>query len=137
MKYFSNTEQPKWMISLATYLCTIKRYIKIAPVEMKSDIKVRLVVNAYGMLILDGMIEGKRHRFSTKKRATFWNILKYTCQIKTAFMHLYEVRFDTHSSVEENFETYGIHILENTKNYRNVFTQREELSKFKKLCRTF
>jgi len=137
MKFDSNTQQSKWMIGLATYVCTIKGYIKIAPIDMKSDIKVHLVVNAYGMLILDGMIEGKRHRFSTKKRATFWNILKYTCQIKTAFMHLYEERFDTPSITEENFRTYGLHILENTKNYRNLFSQREELSRFRKLCRTF
>lgn len=137
MKHFPNSEKSKWMIGLAAQLCAFKRYIKSGPVDDESDIKVKLVVNAYGMLILDGMIEGKRHRFSTKKRATLWNILKYTCQIKTVFMHLYEERFDMPTTTEENFRTYGQHILENTKNYRNLFSQREELSRFRKLCRTF
>jgi len=137
MKHFQNTEKLKWMIGLATHLCAIKRYVKAEPTAEESDIKVRLVVNAYGMLILDGMIEGKRHRFSTKKRATIWNILKYTCQMKSMFIHLYEERFDTPAATEENFRTYGLHILENTKNYRNLFSQKEELSRFRKLCRTF
>ncbi|MBD3788945.1 MAG: hypothetical protein IE885_01045 [Campylobacterales bacterium] len=80
MKHYPNTEQVKWMIGLATYLCAIKNYIHSKPINTESNIKVRLVVNTYGILILDGMIEGKRHRFSTQKRATLWNILRYTCK---------------------------------------------------------
>ncbi|UFH59492.1 hypothetical protein [Sulfurovum mangrovi] len=94
MKHYPNTES-KWMIGLATQLCTMKGYIRSEQKDIESDIKVKFVINRYGILILDGMIDGKRHRFSTRKRATIWNILIYTCQMKSTFMDLYEERFDS------------------------------------------
>lgn len=52
MKHFQNTDKSKWMIGLATHLCAINHRIKSEQIADESDIKVRLVVNTYGMLIL-------------------------------------------------------------------------------------
>lgn len=81
------------------------------------------------------MLPYQRRDTSTQKtKGVKWifNIILSVCQAK-----LYEKRLDALSLSGTSFKEYGSQILENTQSYRNEFTQKEELSKFKKLCKTF
>ncbi|TET89194.1 MAG: hypothetical protein E3J96_01810 [Sulfurovum sp.] len=136
-KSTQKTKGSKGINGIYTLMCQTKRYFQRNETSEYQDTRIRISVNAHGMIMLEGNIDGKRHRLSTRTKATFWLLAWYSCHASSAFLSLYEKRFDTLSQIDTTFREYGTQILENTQNYRNAFTQKEELSKFRTLCETF
>jgi len=99
--------------------------------------QVKVTVNKYGKIILDGTIYGGRHRFSTRKKATLLWKLWYILRAKYMFLHYYNQTYGKQNYQNITFKEYGNKIIENTQKDRNTFTQKSEISKFKVLCKTF
>ena len=97
--------------------------------------KVR--INEYGIIILDGKMNGKRHRLTTGKKADKRLLKWYESHIEDEFFKLYEDKFGSIHQKMMTFSEYGQHILEISDGNRNMFSQKEVLQQFKTLCNTF
>lgn len=97
----------------------------------------KVTVNKYGVIILDGTVDGKRHRLTTGKKSDKRLLEWYERHADDEFFKLYENKHGSRSQQTMSFEEYGTYILDITKNNRNEFSQREVLQQFKKLCNTF
>ncbi len=89
------------------------------------------------MIILDGTVDGKRHRLTTGKKADKRLLSWYKRHADDEFFKLFEQKFGSVSNESITFREYGLQILEITKYNRNEFTQNEEIYRFNKLCETF
>lgn len=97
----------------------------------------KVTVNKYGVIILDGTVDGKRHRLTTGKKSSKRLLDWYERHSDDEFFKLYENKHGIKSKQTMTFEEYGTYILDITKNNRNEFSQREVLQQFNKLCNTF
>lgn len=97
----------------------------------------KVTVNNYGIIILDGTLESKRHRLTTGKKADKRLLEWYKRHADDEFIKLYENKFGSVSNESINFRDYGLMVLEITKNSRNEFSQKEETQRFNRLCETF
>lgn len=121
---------------MLTLVCYIKLSFKNTPLDEYNNIDVKVHVNAHGKIMLETYIKGNRHRLSTRKKATFFLLIWYKCHAVQSFLKLYKKKY--HPLPQQiTFKEYGEYILENTQNYRNRFSHKEQLSKFKLLCETF
>jgi len=97
----------------------------------------KVTVNNYNIIILDGTVDGKRHRLTTGKKADKRLLTWYKRHVDTEFFKLYEHKFGAAQKESPTFREYGLIVLEITKNNRNAFTQKEETQRFNRLCKTF
>ena len=97
----------------------------------------KVTVNKYGIIILDDSYEGKRHRLTTGKKSNTRLLKWYEKHFSEEFIKLYENKFGKVSQNLISFREYGSMIIEITKSNRNQFSQKEELQRFNKLCKTF
>ncbi len=97
----------------------------------------KVTVNNYNIIILDGTVDGKRHRLTTGKKADKRLLTWYKRHIDTEFFKLYEHKFGAAQKESPTFREYGYIVLEITSNNRNEFSQHEETKRFKQLCKTF
>jgi len=97
----------------------------------------KVTVNNYNIIILDGNIDGKRHRLTTGKKADKRLLAWYKRHIDTEFFKLYEHKFGAAQKELPTFKEYGTYIIEISKGNRNQFSQQEEKQRLKKLCETF
>ncbi len=97
----------------------------------------KVTVNNYKIIILDGTVDGKRHRLTTGKKSDKRLLAWYKRHADTEFFKLYEHKFEKLSKESITFKEYGTYILEISKSNRNQFSQIEELQRFKKLCNIF
>jgi len=97
----------------------------------------KVTINNYGIIILDGTVEGKRHRLTTGKKSDKRLLTWYKRHADTEFFKLYEHKFGSVSKKNISFKEYGTYILNISQNNRNQFSQKEELQRFKKICETF
>jgi integrase len=97
----------------------------------------KVIVNNYKIIILDGTVEGKRHRLTTGKKADKRLLTWYKRHADDEFFKLYEHKFGSVSKKDITFREYGAYILDISQNNRNQFSQKEELQRFKKICETF
>ena len=96
-----------------------------------------MTVNNYNIIILDGTVDGKRHRLTTGKKSDKRLLAWYKRHVDAEFFKLYEHKFGAAQKESPTFREYGLIVLEITKNNRNAFTQKEETQRFKRLCKTF
>jgi integrase len=99
--------------------------------------KVNIQVNQYGMIVLDGKINGKRHRLSTRKKSNLLRLMWYKYYADTLFFKHYNEQMLTKSYELTKFSVYGYKILTHTDTNRNDFTQKDWEKKFEVLCKTF
>ena len=99
--------------------------------------KVNIQVNQYGMIVLDGKINGKRHRLSTRKKSNLLRLVWYKYYADTLFFRHYNEQMLTKSYELTKFSVYGYKILTHTGTNRNDFTQKDWEKKFEVLCKTF
>ncbi len=97
----------------------------------------KVMVNKYNIIILDGTVNGKRHRLTTGKKADKRLLQWYNSHTNDEFFKLYDDKFKIVSNEVITFREYGLLILEITKNNRNDFSQKEETQRFNRLCETF
>ena len=97
----------------------------------------KVTVNNYNIIILDGTVDGKRHRLTTGKKSDKRLLTWYKRHADTEFFKLYEYKFGKLGKESISFKEYGTYILEISKSNRNQFSQIEELQRFKKLCNIF
>jgi len=97
----------------------------------------KVTVNNYNIIILDGTVEGKRHRLTTGKKSDKRLLAWYKRHADIEFFKLYENKFGSVSKNTISFKEYGSMITEITKNNRNEFSQKEEKQRFNTLCKTF
>lgn len=97
----------------------------------------KVTVNNYNIIILDGTVDGKRHRLTTGKKSDKRLLQWYKRHVDTEFFKLYEHKFGRSQIEFPTFREYGFIVLEVTKNNRNSFTQKEEIQRFNRLCNTF
>ena len=97
----------------------------------------KVTVNNYNIIILDGTVDGKRHRLTTGKKSDKRLLTWYKRHIDTEFFKLYENKFGTLQEESPTFKEYGLMVLEITSKNRNSFSQYEETKRFKQLCKTF
>lgn len=97
----------------------------------------KVTVNKYNVIILDGTVDGKRHRLTTGKKADKRLLEWYKRHADDEFFKLYGEKYPTRSNKVLTFKEYGEYILEISSNNRNSFSQREIMQQFKKLCETF
>ena len=100
-----------------------------------ATIKVRR--NRFGIIILDGTVDGKRHRLSTGKKADDRLMNWYRRHAEDEFFKIYDTKMGRPNRGSITFREYGLMVLEITKSNRNEFTQKEELQRFERLCETF
>lgn len=99
--------------------------------------KVNVTVNKFDIIVLDGKIQGKRHRLSTRKKSTILRLLWYRYHADTLFVQHYNEKMLSESYALTQFSIYGCKILTHTDGNRNAFTQRDWEKKFEVLCKTF
>ena len=99
--------------------------------------KVNISVNKFGMIVLDGKIQGKRHRVSTRKKSNILRLIWYRYHADTLFFKYYNEQILIQSYELTRFSVYGHKILIHTDTNRNDFTQKDWEKKFEVLCRTF
>lgn len=97
----------------------------------------KVTVNNYNVIILDGTVDGKRHRLTTGKKADKRLLAWYKRHIEDEFFKLYEQKFGSKTQNTISFKEYGEHILDISSNNRNAFSQKEIKQQFKTLCKTF
>ena len=97
----------------------------------------KVTVNKFDIIILDGVVDGKRHRLTTGKKSNKRLLDWYTRYIDEEFQQLYNKKYDIDTSRSITFGEYGKLVLEITSNNRNEFSQKEETNRFKRLCTTF
>ena len=97
----------------------------------------KVAVNKYNIIILDGTVDGKRHRLTTGKKADKRLLQWYNSHTHDEFFKLYNHKFKVRPNDSITFKEYGLSILEITKNNRNDFSQKEETQRFNRLCETF
>lgn len=97
----------------------------------------KVTVNKYNVIILDGTVDGKRHRLTTGKKADKRLLEWYKRHADDEFFKLYEDKYPTRSKKTLTFKEYGEYILKISSNNRNSFSQKEIMQQFKKLCETF
>ena len=97
----------------------------------------KVTVNNYNIIILDGSVDGKRHRLTTGKKSDKRLLQWYKRHIDTEFFKLYEHKFGKVGKKSISFKEYGTYIIEISKGNRNQFSQQEEWQRLKKLCETF
>lgn len=83
------------------------------------------------------MVDGKRHRLTTGKKADKRLLEWYKRHLDDEFFKLYEDKFGSLSQALITFKDYGEYIIDISKSNRNQFSQRETMQQFKKLCETF
>ncbi len=100
---------------------------------------VKVRVNEYNKIILDGKVNGKRYRLSTGKEANKRNKEWYSRHCDDEFFKLYKKKYEPDDTGigKITFEEYGLKILMATSQNRNKFSQKEELQRFNALCKTF
>ncbi len=97
----------------------------------------KVIVNKYGIIILDGSVDGKRHRLTTGKKSNDRDLKWYKRNIDTEFFKLYEEKFGSKKNDTITFKEYGTYILQISDGNRNKFSQQEVEQQFRKLCETF
>ena len=97
----------------------------------------KVTVNNYNIIILDGSVDGKRHRLTTGKKADKRLLTWYKRHIDAEFFKLYEKKFDVSRKDTITFKDYGKYILDNTSSNRNSFSQKEVFQHFNKFCETY
>lgn len=97
----------------------------------------KVTVNSYNIIILDGTVNGKRHRLTTGKKADSRLLQWYKRNVDTEFFKLYEHKFVSVSKKSISFREYGEYIINISQSNRNQFSQKEEIQRFKKICETF
>lgn len=97
----------------------------------------KVTVNSYNIIILDGTVNGKRHRLTTGKKADSRLLQWYKRNVDTEFFKLYEHKFGSVSKKIISFREYGEYIINISQSNRNQFSQKEEIQRFKKICETF
>ena len=98
----------------------------------------KVIVNKFGIIVLDDKVDNKRHRLSTGKKVTDRLLNWYQNHFEDEFKKLYNHKFgSTFNTGLVTFKKYGQMVLEITKNNRNEFSQREETQRFNRLCETF
>jgi len=98
---------------------------------------VKVTKNSYGMIILDGTVDGKRHRLSTGKKADKRQQKWYERHADDEFFKLHEQKFGAAKYESPTFEEYGSMILKITSHNRNQLSQEDEQGRFKNLCKFF
>ena len=109
--------------------------MSIANERKRKLAKVR--INEYGIIMLDGNMNGKRHRLTTGKKADKRLLQWYENHIEDEFFKLHEAKFGATTNGAMLFSEYGEYILDISKGNRNEFSQKEVEQQFKKLCETF
>ena len=89
------------------------------------------------MIILDGTVDGKRHRLTTGKKADKRLLTWYERHADDEFFKLYDQKFDVVQTGSPTFKEYGSMVLEITSGNRNEFSQYDETKRFNQLCKTF
>ena len=97
----------------------------------------KVTVNQYNVIILDGTVNGKRHRLTTGKKADKRLLQWYKRHADDEFFKLYENKFGAKTQNTITFKEYGEYILNISSNNRNAFSQKEIKQQFRKLCETF
>jgi integrase len=97
----------------------------------------KVTVNKFDIIILDGVVDGKRHRLTTGKKLDKRLLGWYTRYADEEFQKLYSKKYDITTTRSITFREYGLVVLEITSSNRNEFSQREETQRFKRLCDTF
>lgn len=97
----------------------------------------KVAVNNYNIIILDGTVEGKRHRLTTGKKADKRLLAWYTRHADTEFFKLCEQKFSVVQKESYTFKEYGSMVLEITSANRSTLSQNDETKRFKQLCKTF
>ena len=121
---------------ITTLFCQIQLPFKNIPSGKYDELDVKVHVNPYGKIMLEAYINGNRHRLSTRKKATLCLLIWYKCHAVPSFLKLYKKKYHP-LPYQITFKEYGEYILESTRNYRNDFSHKEQLSKFNMLCETF
>jgi len=98
---------------------------------------LKISINDYNKIIIEGTIYGNRYRLSTKTTANLITILWYKYKAEETFFKLYQRRILYKTYELTKFSIYGRKIIENTYINRNQFTQRDIIKKFEVLCQTF
>lgn len=97
--------------------------------------KINIIVRG-NQLWFDTRIRGKRYRYSSGLENTKHNmsVLK-----KNAIEEFTKIHNERNTVLEQSmtFQEYGTYVLEVTKNERNAFTHKENLQKFRDICKTF
>ena len=99
--------------------------------------KVNVIVNKFGIMVLDGKVQGKRHRLSTRKKSNILRLVWYRYHADTLFFKHYNEQMLIQSYELTKFSVYGYKILTHTDTNRNDFTQKDWEKKFEILCKTF
>jgi len=97
----------------------------------------KVTVNNYNIIILDGTVEGKRHRLTTGKKSDKRLLAWYKRHADDEFFKLYNQKFDVVQTGSITFKEYGTFVLEITSGNRNEFSQNDETKRFDRLCKTF
>lgn len=97
----------------------------------------RVRVNTHNIIVLDKTLNGKRHRLSTGAKADKRNLAWYEKHSDDEFQKLYNQKFHISATRCISFKEYGDSIIKITGQNRNEFSQREEETRFKKLCDYF
>ena len=97
----------------------------------------KVTVNKYNIIILDGTVDGKRHRLTTGKKADQRLLKWYERHVDDEFFKLYEKKLGPAQLEVPTFKEYGSMILKITSKGRNAFSQNDETRRFKQLCKTF
>lgn len=127
-------KSPNWFIKIGVFLYTVRQYVQDST---DKNISITISANAYDMLTLDATVDGKRHRFSTGRRAYPWYFLWYHCHRYRTFEELYKKKYNRFPTSYRIFDEYGLEVLENTQKYRNAFTQKDQIAKHTQLCGVF
>lgn len=99
--------------------------------------KVNVIVNKFGIMVLDGKVQGKRHRLSTRKKSHILRLVWYRYHADALFFKHYNEQMLIQSYELTKFSVYGYKILTHTDTNRNDFTQKDWEKKFEVLCQTF
>jgi integrase len=96
----------------------------------------KVVINHRNMICLDGYVNGKRKRVSTKTKATDKRALKY--YKKNADEEFKKLVGNSEQKQQTiSFREYGEYVLELTKANRKERTQKESITIFNNLCKFF
>ncbi len=105
--------------------------------QRKETKLAKVTVNKYGIIILDGIVDGKRHRLSTGKKADERQLRHYKKSVYDEFFNLYDKKFSNRTITSITFSEYGKMVIDATQGNRNAFSQKEEMQRFTELCKTF
>jgi len=98
----------------------------------------KVTVNSYNIIILDGTVDGKRHRLTTGKKSSKRLLEWYGRNAKEEYIKLYEHKYGKQQSNDFiTFKEYGKMVLEITSSNRSEFSQKDETKRFNQLCKTF